>query len=102
MFTKEDKQINRVLIKHLKKLKYKHPSLYVRRYQGNLNLNEKFNDRLNGLRQANLVLITYASSEGSAKVQASLRIHTVSPELPLLAHTSRESSREAFETVTQF
>ena len=42
---------------------------------------------LNGPRQANLVLIAYASSEGSA----SLRIRVVSPEPPLLAHTSSES-----------
>ena len=39
-----------------------------------------------GPRQANLVLITYA-----AKVQASLRIRAISPEPPLLAHTSSES-----------
>ena len=38
-------------------------------------------------RQANLVLIAYASSE----VQASLRIRAVSPEPPLLAHISSES-----------
>ena len=46
-----------------------------------------------GPRQANLVLIAYASSEGSGepKVQASLRIRAVSPEPPLLAHTSSES-----------
>ena len=42
---------------------------------------------LYGPRQANLVLIAYASSE----VQASLRIRAVSPEPPLLAHTSSES-----------
>ena len=41
-----------------------------------------------GPRQANLVLIAYA---GAAKVQASLRIRAVSPEPPLLAHTSIES-----------
>ena len=40
-----------------------------------------------GPRQANLVLIAYASSEG----QASLRIRAVSPEPSLLAHTSSES-----------
>ena len=40
-----------------------------------------------GPRQANLVLIAYAT----AKVQASLRIRAVSPEPPLLAHTSTES-----------
>ena len=40
-----------------------------------------------GPRQANLVLIAYASSE----VQASLRIRAVWPEPPLLAHTSSES-----------
>ena len=45
---------------------------------------------LNGPRQANLVLIGYAS----VKVPASLRIRAraVSPEPPLLAHTSSESS----------
>ena len=43
---------------------------------------------LHGPRQANLVLIAYAA----AKVQASLRIRAVSPEPPLLAHTSSESS----------
>ena len=41
---------------------------------------------INGPRQANLVLIAYASSEGS-----DLRIRAVSPEPPLLAHTSSES-----------
>ena len=40
-----------------------------------------------GPRQANLVLIAYASSEGSGE----LRICTVSPEPSLLAHTSSES-----------
>ena len=40
-----------------------------------------------GPRQANLVLIADASSEGSA----SLRIRAVSPEPPLLADTSSES-----------
>ena len=40
-----------------------------------------------GPRQVNLVLIAYAA----AKVQASLRIRAVSPEPPLLAHTSSES-----------
>ena len=40
-----------------------------------------------GPRQANLVLIAYASSE----VQASLRIRAVSPEPSLLAHISSES-----------
>ena len=40
-----------------------------------------------GPRQANLVLIAYASSEGSG----SLRIRAVSPEPSLLAHTSSES-----------
>ena len=40
-----------------------------------------------GPRQANLVHILIRA----AKVQASLRIHAVSPELPLLAHISRES-----------
>ena len=40
-----------------------------------------------GPRQANLVLIAYASSE----IQASLRIRAVSPEPSLLAHTSSES-----------
>ena len=42
---------------------------------------------LYGPRQANLVLITYRA----AKVQARLRIRAVSPEPPLLAHTSSES-----------
>ena len=41
-----------------------------------------------GLHQANLVLIAY---ERAAKVQASLCIHAVSPEPPLLDHTSIES-----------
>ena len=41
-----------------------------------------------GARQANLVLVLY---ERAAKVQASLRIRAVSPEPPLLAHTSSES-----------
>ena len=41
-----------------------------------------------GPRQANLVLI---ASMRAAKVQASLRIRAVSPEPPLLAHTSSES-----------
>ena len=41
--------------------------------------------------QANLVLITYASSEGSGEPAHS----TVSPEPPLLTHTSSES-RETF------
>ena len=40
-----------------------------------------------GPRQANLVLIAYASSEGSDES----RIRAVSPEPPLLAHTSSES-----------
>ena len=40
---------------------------------------------LNGPRQANLVLMR------AAKVQANLRIRAVSPEPPLLAHTSSES-----------
>ena len=40
-----------------------------------------------GPRQANLVLIAYASSE----VQASLRIRAVSPEPSLLTYTSSES-----------
>ena len=35
--------------------------------------------------------IWYLSPMRAAKVQASLRIHTVSPEPPLLAHTSSES-----------
>ena len=39
----------------------------------------------NGPRQANLVLMR------APKVQASLRIRAVSPEPPLLAHTSNES-----------
>ena len=39
---------------------------------------------LNGPRQANLVLIAYASSEGTG-------IRAVSTEPPLLAHTSSES-----------
>ena len=43
---------------------------------------------INGPRQANLVLIAYASSEGSGN----LRIRAVSPEPSLLAHTSSESS----------
>ena len=42
---------------------------------------------INGPRQANLVLIAYAT----AKVQASLRIREVSPEPSLLAHISSES-----------
>ena len=41
-----------------------------------------------GPRQANLVLIAYASSEGSGETA---RIRAVSPEPPLLAHTSSES-----------
>ena len=46
-----------------------------------------------GPRQANLVLIAYASSEGSGEPahSRSLRIRAVSPEAPLLAHTSNES-----------
>ena len=40
-----------------------------------------------GLRQANLVLIAYASSEGSGEPG----IRAVSPEPPLLAHTRSES-----------
>ena len=48
----------------------------------------------NGPRQANLVLIAYASSEGSG-APARRRIRAVSPEPPLLAHTSSES-REIF------
>ena len=36
--------------------------------------------------------IWYLSSMRAAKVQASLRIRAVSPEPPLLAHTSSESS----------
>ena len=35
--------------------------------------------------------ISYLSHMRAAKVQASLRIHAVSPEPPLLAHTSSES-----------
>ena len=35
--------------------------------------------------------IWYLSPMGAATVQASLRIHAVSPEPPLLAHTSSES-----------
>ena len=35
--------------------------------------------------------IWYLSPMRAAKVQASLRIHAVSPEPPLLAHTSSES-----------
>ena len=35
--------------------------------------------------------ICYLSPMRAAKVQASLRIHAVSPEPPLLAHTSSES-----------
>ena len=35
--------------------------------------------------------IGYLSPMGAAKVQASLRIRAVSPEPPLLAHTSSES-----------
>ena len=35
--------------------------------------------------------IWYLSPMGAAKVQASLRIRAVSPEPPLLAHTSSES-----------
>ena len=46
-----------------------------------------FISKLNRPRQANLVLIAYASSE----VQASLRFRAVSPEHSLLAHTSSES-----------
>ena len=42
---------------------------------------------INGPRQANLVLLPMRA----AKVQASLRIRAVSPEPPLLAHTSNES-----------
>ena len=45
---------------------------------------------LYGPRQANLVLIAYASSEGSGE-PASLRICAVLPEPPLLAHISSES-----------
>ena len=45
----------------------------------------------NGPRQANLVLIAYASSEGSGEPARSLRIRAVSPEPSLLAHTSSES-----------
>ena len=37
--------------------------------------------------------IWYLSPMRAAKVQASLRIRAVSPEPPLLAHTSSESSR---------
>ena len=44
-------------------------------------------ERVTGPRQANLVLIAYASSEGSGKPA----IRTVSPEPPLLALTSSES-----------
>ena len=53
--------------------------------------------RTNGPRQANLVLINrvkriwYLSTMRAAKVQASLRIRTVSPEPSLFAHTSSES-----------
>ena len=36
--------------------------------------------------------ILYLNPMRAAKVQASLRIRTVSPEPPLLAHTSSESS----------
>ena len=47
---------------------------------------------LNGPRQANFVLIAYASSEGSGEpAHPRLRIHAVSPEPSLLAHTSSES-----------
>ena len=47
-----------------------------------------------GPRQANLVLIAYASMR-AAKIQASLRIRAVSPEPSLLTHTS-SVSRETF------
>ena len=43
-----------------------------------------------GPRQANLVFTAYASSEGSGE-PAHPRIRAVSPEPPLLAHTSSES-----------
>ena len=57
-----------------------------------------FKNVIYGPRQATLVLIAYASSEGpgeTARIQASLRIRAVSPEPSLLAHTSSES-RETF------
>ena len=44
--------------------------------------------------------IWYLSPMRAAKVQASLRIRAVSPELPLLAHTSSES-RETFRQKTR-
>ena len=44
--------------------------------------------------------IWYLSPMRAAKVQASLRIRAVSPEPPLLAHTSSES-RGTFKTESQ-
>ena len=60
----------------------------MRMYMPQLSAASKLNVlKLYGPRQANLVLIAYASS----KVQASLRICAVSPEPPLLAYTDSES-----------
>ena len=44
--------------------------------------------------------IWYVSHMRAAKVQTSLRIRAVSPEPPLLAHTSNES-RGTFQTESQ-
>ena len=55
---------------------------------GDAPFHQLFNTDTNGPNQANLVLIAYASSEGSGEV----RIHPVSPEPPLLAHAGSESS----------
>ena len=44
-----------------------------------------------GQKMGRIKRIWYLSPMRAAKVQASLRIHAVSPEPPLLAHTSSES-----------
>ena len=53
-------------------------------------------NKIHGPRQANLVLIAYASSEGSGEP-----IRAVSPEPSLLAHTSSES-RGTFRQKARF
>ena len=64
-------------------------NLYRLEPSNNNNNNNKW--QLDGDKKGRVKRIWYLSLMRAAKVQASLRIRTVSPEPPLLAHTSSES-----------
>ena len=64
--------------------------LYFNQIKSNINYSNKFHFNIT-LHLGRVKRIWYLSLMRAAKVQASLRIRAVSPEPPLLAHTSSES-----------